>query len=135
MSFTFTQKVLFKHCDPARIVFYPRYFEMINDTIEAFFDTRLTHPWHLLLESGGIPTAQIAATFVAPSKLGDVLDIDLHCLKLGRTSLDLKFTAHCNKQPRLNASSTLVYVDLSGRPVTWPEGLRAAIETQLSGDA
>ncbi|MEL6103010.1 MAG: acyl-CoA thioesterase, partial [Pseudomonadota bacterium] len=28
MSFQFLQKVLFKHCDPAGIVFYPRYFEM-----------------------------------------------------------------------------------------------------------
>ena len=36
MSFTLTQKVLFKHCDPAGIVFYPRYFEMINDCVEAF---------------------------------------------------------------------------------------------------
>jgi 4-hydroxybenzoyl-CoA thioesterase len=38
MLFSINQKVLFKHCDPAGIVFYPRYFEMINDCVEAFFD-------------------------------------------------------------------------------------------------
>lgn len=43
MLFTFTQKVLFKHCDPAGIVFYPRYFEIINDCIEAFFE-QIDHP-------------------------------------------------------------------------------------------
>ena len=34
MAFVFPQKVRFQHCDPAGIVFYPRYFEMLNTTIE-----------------------------------------------------------------------------------------------------
>jgi 4-hydroxybenzoyl-CoA thioesterase len=38
MAFVMNQKVLFKHCDPAGVVFYPRYFEMINDCVEALFD-------------------------------------------------------------------------------------------------
>ena len=37
-SFTFLQKVQFKHYDPAGIVFYPRFIEMINDAVEAMFD-------------------------------------------------------------------------------------------------
>ena len=32
------RKVLFKHCDPAGIVFHPRYFETVNDCVAAFFD-------------------------------------------------------------------------------------------------
>ena len=45
MAFTYPHKVLFRHCDPAGIVFYPRYFEMMNDTVEAFFGTALDAPW------------------------------------------------------------------------------------------
>ncbi|CPO21707.1 4-hydroxybenzoyl CoA thioesterase [Bordetella pertussis] len=29
-------EVRFRHCDPAGIVFYPRYFEMINDFVEEW---------------------------------------------------------------------------------------------------
>ena len=36
-AFTYEEKVLFRHCDPAGIVFFPRYFEMINDCVEYFF--------------------------------------------------------------------------------------------------
>ena len=42
--FRFKQKVLFKHCDPAGIVFFPRYFEMMNDCVETFFDEALGIP-------------------------------------------------------------------------------------------
>ncbi|MCO5127369.1 MAG: hypothetical protein M9957_08845 [Rhodobacteraceae bacterium] len=30
-------RVGFNHCDPAGIVFYPRYFEMANTVCESFF--------------------------------------------------------------------------------------------------
>ena len=30
-------EVGFRHCDPAGIVFYPRYAEMVNDTVEHWF--------------------------------------------------------------------------------------------------
>ena len=32
-----SQDITFRQCDPAGIVFYPRYFEMMNDAIERFF--------------------------------------------------------------------------------------------------
>lgn len=135
MPFCFTQKVLFKHCDPAGIVFYPRYFEMINDTVEAFFDAALGCPLEILLKTGGIPTAQITASFIAPSRHGDVLNIKLCCKRLGRSSLDITLEAICNEKTRLKAESTLVYIDLSGRSTAWPEHLRVAIDAQLQEDA
>ena len=83
MSFTFTQKVLFRHCDPAGIVFYPRYFEMINDCVEAFFES-LNYPFYEMHKAGhGVPTAQIETRFIAPSRHGEVLDLQLNCHKLG----------------------------------------------------
>ena len=30
-------QIEFNHCDPAGIVFYPRYFEMVNSVCENFF--------------------------------------------------------------------------------------------------
>ena len=42
-------EVRFRHCDPAGIVFYPRYFEMINDFVEEWFDKGMGLPFHLSL--------------------------------------------------------------------------------------
>ena len=50
--FTFLQKVQFKHCDPAGIVFYPRFIEMINDAVEAMFDEAIGWPFEVLLRDG-----------------------------------------------------------------------------------
>ena len=37
MSYTRLIQIEFNHCDPAGIVFYPRYFEMTNSVVENFF--------------------------------------------------------------------------------------------------
>jgi len=135
MSYTFNQKVLFKHCDLAGIVFYPRYFEMLNDCVEAFFDTVLAFSFEAIHLVGGIPTVQISATFTAPSRHGDRLEIELSCIRLGRTSLDLRFVVQCEQQTRIEAKSTIVFVDKSGKPESWPPVLRQAIERQLDEKA
>lgn len=131
MPFTMTQKILFKHCDPAGIVFYPRYFEMINDCVETFFDVELAHPFEELHQIGGVPTVRIETVFQAPSRHGDTLDITLECLRLGRSSLDLEFTSVCGQEVRFKSNSTLVCVDNSGKSNSWPAPLRQRLEQHL----
>lgn len=133
MSFTFPQKILFKHCDPAGIVFYPRYFEMINDCVETFFDSVLHTPFEELHKTGGIPTAQISASFSTPSRHGDHLNLCLTPTKIGRSSLSLSFIARCHDQARFQAKSTLVYIGKDGKPTSWPDELRNSI-LPLIGD-
>ena len=58
MSFAFPQKILFKHCDPAGCVFFPRYFEMINDCAEAIFDEVIGVPYEEIHIKAGVPTAE-----------------------------------------------------------------------------
>ena len=43
--FRLTRPVEFNHCDPAGIVFYPRYFEMISATIERFLADAIDYSW------------------------------------------------------------------------------------------
>ena len=134
MAFTYIQKVKFKHCDPAGIVFYPRFFEMTNDTVEAFFDEVLSFPFSEMHQRSGIPTAQIEAQFKAPSRLGDVLRIVMTCERLGRTSLDIRFVAGCGEDLRFTASATLVLVDNTGRPTAWSGHVRQVLEEQVKGE-
>ena len=43
MTYTRTVPIEFNHCDPAGIVFYPRYFEMTNSVVENFFPDEVGH--------------------------------------------------------------------------------------------
>lgn len=127
MVFTFQQKILFKHCDPAGIVFYPRYFEVMNDCVEAFFDQALGAPFETLHRSAAVPTARIATNFHAPSRHGDHLTLTLSGDKLGRASFDYEMHAVCKDEPRFTTQATLVYIDQSGRPQPWPDDLRTPL--------
>ncbi len=130
MRFTFDQKILFKHCDPAGIVFYPRYFEIINDCIEAFF-AHIGTPFERLHQTAAVPTAEITTRFTAPSHHGDELTLSLEATRLGRTSLGLHIEAHAGAERRLDCASTLVHVGLDGRPAPWPAPLRTALTPYL----
>ncbi|MES0864259.1 thioesterase family protein [Ruegeria sp. SCPT10] len=127
MRFRWRQKVLFKHCDPAGIVFYPRYFEMLNDCVEAFFDEALDWQFETLHKEAAVPTASISVDFTAPSRHGDLLEFSLTVAKLGGASMRLEFQAACDGEIRLKGTSALVYVAANGRPQPWPQDIRKRI--------
>ncbi|WP_298724076.1 acyl-CoA thioesterase [uncultured Ferrovibrio sp.] len=63
--------------DPARIVFYPRYFAWFDVSTRHLFDSAgLTIP-DIFDRHGviGTPIAEANAKFLAPSKFGDVLEV------------------------------------------------------------
>ena len=131
MPFVYRQEIKFRHCDPAGIVFFPRFFEMMNDTVEAFFADRLAFPFSDMHQTSGVPTAQINAAFQAPSRLGDILDITLCCTRLGRSSLDLTYDAQCNSEQRFTGASTLVFIDKTGKSQPWTDRVRGLLEKEL----
>lgn len=126
LSFTVQRKVRFEHCDPAGIVFYPRYFEMINAVVEDWFSDEVGSSFSEQMLSGiGVPTVSLETQFHAPSRLGEKLTFRLIPQAVGRTSLTLEITATCDVQRRLTAQLTLVLIDLTtGRPQPWPDVMR-----------
>lgn len=134
MTFNFPQKVLFKHCDPAGIVFYPRYFEMINDVIEAFFAEVVKAPFEDMHLNAAVPTAEIQCKFLKPSRHGEHLDLQLSSIKVGRSSFELAVDAYCGDEHRFSAKSTIVYVNENGRPTAWPDTMRIALEKNIKGN-
>ena len=135
-NFTLPQKVRFQHCDPAGIVFYPRYFEMITATVEEWFAQRLGVPFETLHGPLGaaVPTASISVDFHAPSRLGDILEFRLRPTRIGRSSVGLSIEACCGPEKRLSMESTLVFTKAgASKPDSWPEDLRARIAQELGG--
>lgn len=111
MLFTKSTPIRFRHCDPAGIVFYPRYFEMLNDLVEDWFAEL---GWDFASLHGnkneGIPTLKLEAAFLAPSRLGEELLFSLELLSLGSSSFDLGYSASCQGELRLRAKAKLVYI-------------------------
>jgi len=127
------RRVEFQHCDPAGMVFYPRYFEWTNSVVEEWFAGPLETPFgdmHGRLRLG-VPTARLEAEFAAPSRLGETLDFTLGCGAPGGSSLPLSIIAACAGETRMRFSSVLVHVDLdTGRPRRWPDALRARLQAE-----
>ncbi len=129
--FTVDIPVRFQHTDPAGIVFYPRYFEMINQVVEDWFaealgvDFRTLHSQHLC----GVPTVRLESDFKRPSRLGEVLTFSLGVETLGKSSFTLDLCASCQGEERLRAKAVLAYVGLDDfGPVPIPCELRRAME-------
>jgi 4-hydroxybenzoyl-CoA thioesterase len=128
-------RVEFNHCDPAGIVFYPRYFEMVNSTCETFFRDVVGYSYAAMMRAGdATPTASLQATFHAPTRLGEVLDWQLVILRIGSASLLLRIVAMGEDgQARVTVEKTLVFTNGSLRSQPWTEALRSQFAGYLAG--
>lgn len=133
MTFTHRHKVGFADVDPAGIVFYPRYFEMINATIEDWFRTLDYGFDQMILRDGyGVPTATVQVDFKAPSRLDDLVELELNLVRLGRSSIGLEIRISAEGELRALVQQTLVFIRMEGnKPVRIPDPLRARIERSM----
>lgn len=129
------QTVRFQHCDPAGIVFYPRYYEMLNLTVERFFERQLGHSFNRLQTElkVTVPTVRIETDFLEASYLEDRLQFQMTLDRIGRSSLGFQIVCRCGAEERLRAIITLVCIDIHRKKaVPWPEVLRSRIEAILA---
>ena len=112
--FTKTEKIRFQHIDHAGIVFYPRFFEMLNNLLEDWFDEALDLPFEKLHKHGGIPTVDLKVQFKRPARLGQVISKQLWVKELGSSSVLCGFRfAHENDDTILEGEVRLVNVALN----------------------
>ena len=132
-AFTTERSVRFADCDAAGIVFFPRYFEMLNGVVEDWFAGPLQVSFRELHVNRkvSVPTAAVEARFIAPSRLEDELTFALTVTRLGRSSCSLRHRISAGGTLRFEASQTFVYVGLSLKPEPWPEDLRARMANYL----
>ena len=130
MTFATTVQVRFADVDPAGIVFYPRYFEMLNGAVEDWFaqDLGMDFKQMHLVDHIGVPTVKLEVTFLSPSELGDVLTITIVPEQVGRSSCNFAALFSGDGRDRLRAEVVLVCMDLDAqRSRPWPESLRERI--------
>jgi 4-hydroxybenzoyl-CoA thioesterase len=126
----YRKKVLvrFSDCDPAGIVFYPKYFEMLNNLIEDWCRDELRFSFNeIITDRGwGLPTVHLETDFHAPSTFGEALEATLRLRNLGTTSIALEFTLRgMDGVLRVGCKAVLVLIDRSTtRAIPFPSDVR-----------
>jgi 4-hydroxybenzoyl-CoA thioesterase len=121
--------IRFEHCDPAGLIFYPRFFALVNEAVEDWFASlgwsfKVLH----IERRKGIPTVRFETEFVAPVRIGDTLRQSLGVDALGRSSLSLKHLAKIDDRTVARFDQTVVFTDLETmKSEPWPDDLRSAI--------
>jgi 4-hydroxybenzoyl-CoA thioesterase len=122
--------VRFSHCDPAGIVYFPRYFDMINGVVEDWFAGALGLPHHHFIRDRrvGLGPAHAEADFMKPGFLADELVFAVLVDRIRNSSLALAIHAHRGDEPVLLARLVIVTTSLElHRAIPIPDDLRAAL--------
>jgi len=101
--------VRFGECDPAGVVYYPRYFDWFHRTMEAWFGEGLGRPYHEVLAEHGFPSVHAEADYKAPCRAGDQVQVELEVAQLGRASVTLALAVR-GPQGELRATGRVVIV-------------------------
>lgn len=135
MSYSRDIQIEFNHCDPAGIVFFPRYHEMLNSVVENFFADELGRSFaRISLEDRcGVPTVRLLTEFRQPSHLGEVLRFTLRVAGVGRSSADFLIAAQGRDDGilRLVARQRIVWIGQDRRAASWPDDMRSALVARL----
>ncbi len=75
-------------CDPAGIVYYPRFFEMFDLCTNALFESVGLKKKETIAKYGlvGIPMVETSARFFVPSSFGDTVTVESTILEWGNSS-------------------------------------------------
>ena len=82
-------RIVWGDCDPAGIVYYPRYFEMFDTSTTALFERALGMTKYQFLkhyDSLGYPMVDTRARFLLPTRYGDDVVIETTINEIKRSS-------------------------------------------------
>jgi len=114
MSFSNSRKVRIEwgDCDPAGIIFYPRYFAIFDASTAALFERALgmtKSEMFRALPFAGFPLARTQAKFMKPTRFGDDVVVD-STISFGRSSLQVEHKLSLDGIVCVEGSETRVWV-------------------------
>lgn len=105
--------IMFHDVDAAGTAYYPRLVDFCHCSFEAFFNARIGPSYSKVIGSGlGFPSVHFEVDFLRPIRHGDIIDIEVRVVKLGRTSVSLAFQARRGRTILFRANNVVVVVDL-----------------------
>lgn len=128
LIYKFTQPLRFGQCDLTGFVYLSPFFDMINATVENWFEHGLGLPFDAFhLEHGyGNPIVSTSCEFLRPCRYGEQMTIELAVSKLGRSSIEFRFVGSVGAEERFLARHTTAMVSMDGfRSIAIPDDLRS----------
>lgn len=113
-SFVFRRQLTIEwgHCDPAGIVFNPRFFEFFDTSTWLLFEAALgVKPEALATAFNimGIPLVDARAEFRKPAKFGDMIEIASHVAEFRRSSFDVVHRVSVGGELAIEGGETRVW--------------------------
>ena len=111
-------------CDPAGIIFYPRYFEIFDAATSALFERVLGMTKFQLLKKfdfSGYPLARTRARFVRPTRFGDDVVVETK-ISFSRSSFEIEHRLSLNGLTCVECVETRVWAvrDRDGHLISHP---------------
>ena len=100
------------HCDPAGIVFNPRFFEFFDTSSWMLFEAALGVERQALASSYnilGIPLVDARANFIKPAKFGDTVEIASRVSEFRRSSFDVEHLLSIGGEIAVEGGETRVW--------------------------
>lgn len=129
--------IRFSHCDPAGQVYFPRFFDLLHDAMEDWFNTGLKERFAdlLMTQQLGTPTVGTQCDFLSPARFGDTLAIELTILRLRNSSIELGFNASIEGRPCLKCRHTIcMFSKETLKTVPIPEYLRSRMQEYVNAE-
>src|SRR6202451_3991886 len=99
-------------CDPANIVYYPRYFAMLDDSTSILFEAAGFYKQDIIKQYGlvGIPRVDTRAKFYIASTHGDWITIESRVESVKRSSFEVTHKVYKDEALAIEAFETRVLV-------------------------
>jgi 4-hydroxybenzoyl-CoA thioesterase len=110
---TRSERIYWGDCDPAGIIYYPRYFDIFDRCTTGVFEQALGMNKRELLKAyafAGFPLVDIRARFLAPTRFGDDVIIETTTPDFRRSSFDLSHRLLKDGRVAVECSETRVWV-------------------------
>ena len=128
MKFCRERLIRFSHCDPAGIVYFVNFFDMVSGVVEDWFREAIGLPFQEmhLKRRVGFPIVSTGCEFFRPAQLGDTLKLELSIAKLGRSSIEFVVLGSVGDEEKFRARHKVAMVSLDTfRSLAIPEEMRA----------
>lgn len=129
--FRYPVNIQFRHCDPAGIVYYPRFIDMAEGAIEEWMMAALGESYRQWIyeERLGLPRVKVSAEFMRTCSMGERLELLLRLVKFGRSSFELLVEGQVEGELRFKIALVLVAISLETmKAVPFPERVRRKFE-------
>lgn len=121
--------------DTAQILFFGAQFRFINDALEELLATIGLNMDILFTQKDyGFVVRHASSDYIKPSRVGDILRIEVNVVHIGDTSFGFQYNIYNDKTNDLVGTSKSVHVTIdvaSKKKITIPDELRRSLQDHL----